>query len=59
MQFGLNRHECLNFAFVLHKKIHSFSPNQTRVLFFFVMYMIRRKYATMPFFQSTVKGAHV
>lgn len=34
MQFGLNRHECLNFAFVLHKKIHSFSPDQTRVLFF-------------------------
>ena len=56
MQFGLNRHECLNFAFVLHTLV--FTQSDARIVFF-VMYMIRRKYATMPFFQSTVKGAHV
>ena len=58
MQFGLNRHECLNFAFVLHKKYTHFHPIR-RTYFFFVIYIIRRKYTTMPFFQTTVKGAHV
>ena len=58
MQFGLNRHECLNFAFVLHKNTLVFTQSDARIVFF-VMYMIRRKYATMPFFQTTVKGAHV